>query len=139
VYGKLSAKLAAAMMSIPATKGFEIGAGFASVERYGSENNDEFVRKEKVESGDEKVVIGTRTNHAGGILGGISTGEDIVVRVAFKPTSSISKKQNTVDKDGNAVVLEIEGRHDPCVCLRAVPVVEAMMALVLVDIIQVSS
>ncbi|MFA4831471.1 MAG: chorismate synthase [Patescibacteria group bacterium] len=133
VFDKLSAVLAHAFMSIPAVKGFEIGDGFSCVEKFGSENNDEFVDKGKGEGGKGKVVIGTKSNHAGGILGGISTGEDIVVRVAFKPTSSISKKQQTFDRDGNEAVIEVKGRHDPCVCLRAMPVGEAMMAMVLAD------
>jgi chorismate synthase len=125
VFDKLSADLAKAMMSIPATKGFEIGDGFDCVGKKGSENNDEM---EAIDS-----VVHTKTNHAGGIVGGISNGEDIVLRVAFKPTSSIAKKQITVDKDGNEVEISVQGRHDPCVAVRAVPVVEAMTSLVLAD------
>ncbi len=125
VFDKLSASLAHGLMSLPAVKGFEIGDGFASVEKRGSENNDE------MEMVDGKVKA--KTNHAGGIVGGISNGEDIVLRVAFKPTSSIVKKQQTVDSSGKEVEIEVHGRHDPCVALRAVPIVEAMVNLVLVD------
>lgn len=125
VFDKLSADFAKAMVSIPAVKGFEIGNGFSCVEKFGSENNDEM----EVRNG----AVRTKTNHAGGIVGGISNGEDIVMRVAFKPTSSIAKKQQTVDSSGKEVIIEVCGRHDPCVALRAVPVVEAMAALVLAD------
>ncbi len=125
VFDKLSADFAKAMVSIPAVKGFEIGDGFSCVEKFGSENNDEM----EVRDG----VVRTKTNHAGGIVGGISNGEDIVMRVAFKPTSSIAKTQQTVDSCGREVDIEVHGRHDPCVALRAVPVVEAMAALVLAD------
>ena len=125
VFNKLDARLAQAMLSIPGAKGFEIGSGFKSVEMKGSDHNDEFLIKKG------KVV--TKTNHAGGVLGGVSNGMDIVFRVAFKPTSSIAKKQQTVDKKGNKKILEIKGRHDPCIALRAAPIVEAMAALVLAD------
>lgn len=125
VFDKLSADLARAIMSIPAVKGFEIGDGFACASSLGSQNNDEWVKKGK--------RIGTATNHAGGIIGGISTGEPIVVRFALKPTSSIGQEQKTVDKKGKSTSLEISGRHDPCVCPRAVPVGEAMVALVIAD------
>lgn len=125
VFDKLSADLAKALVSIPAVKGFEIGDGFACVEKYGSENNDE------LEISDGKVR--TKTNHAGGIVGGISNGEDIVLRVTFKPTSSIAKSQRTVNQSGEETTIEVRGRHDPCVALRAVPVAEAMMALTLAD------
>ncbi|MFH1030924.1 MAG: chorismate synthase [bacterium] len=125
IFDKLSADLARAIMSIPAVKGFEIGDGFLSARKRGSENNDE------LEIRDGKVI--TKTNHAGGIIGGISTGGDIVLRFALKPTPSIFKKQITVDKYGNTRDIEIQGRHDPCVCPRAVPVGEAMVALVLAD------
>jgi len=121
VFDKISADIAKAMMSINAVKGVEIGDGFASTEKLGSENNDVMSKN------------GFESNHAGGILGGISNGNDIIVRVAIKPTSSISKKQRTIDKNGNPVEFEITGRHDPCVAVRAVPVVEAMMALTLAD------
>ena len=125
VFDKLSADLAKAMVSIPAVKGFEIGDGFSCVEKFGSENNDELeIRNNQIR---------TKTNHAGGIVGGISNGEDIMMRVAFKPTSSIAKTQRTVDSCGREVDIEVHGRHDPCVALRAVPIVEAMAALVLAD------
>lgn len=127
VFDKLEADLAKALMSIPAIKGFEIGSGFSSAKMKGSEHNDEFIKDKKSGS------IRTRTNYAGGILGGISTGEDIIIRLAVKPTSSISKKQNTVDVKGNRKTIRIEGRHDPCICPRVVPVVESMIALVLAD------
>lgn len=125
VYNKLSAALAAAMMGINAAKGFEVGEGFAAASRKGSEHNDAFV----VENG--RVV--TRTNHSGGIQGGISNGQPVTFRVAFKPPASIAKPQATVDKDGKEVQLSVAGRHDPCVVPRAVPVVEAMAALVIAD------
>jgi len=125
VFGKLEAALAGAMLSIPATKGFEIGLGFAGTSLRGSEHNDPFVKK-----GDG---LGTATNNSGGVQGGISNGEPILMRVAFKPPATIGSPQNTVDFDGNDVVLEGKGRHDPCVVPRAVPIVEAMAALVLAD------
>jgi len=121
VYNKLDADLASAMMSINAVKGVEIGAGFASVAQLGSEH------------GDELTPEGFVTNHAGGILGGISTGQDIVVTIAIKPTSSIRIPRRSIDKHGRPVVVETEGRHDPCVGLRATPIAEAMLALVLMD------
>ena len=121
VYNKLDADLAAAMMSINAVKGVEIGAGFASVAQRGSEH------------GDELTPEGFVTNHAGGILGGISTGQDIVVRIAIKPTSSIRIPRRSIDKRGRPVIVETEGRHDPCVGIRATPIAEAMLALVLMD------
>jgi len=121
VYGKLDADLAAAMMSINAVKAVEIGAGFASVSQRGSEH------------GDELTLEGFVTNHAGGILGGISTGQDIVVTIGIKPTSSIRVPRRSIDKSGNAVTVETTGRHDPCVGIRATPIAEAMMALVLMD------
>jgi chorismate synthase len=126
VYDRLDADLAKAIMSINAIKGMEIGLGFRSVSLRGSEHNDEFYT-------DDMGRIRTRTNHAGGMLGGISNGEDIIVRLAVKPPSSISKSQHSVTKDGTAVDLEVQGRHDPCLCPRAVPVAEAMVALVLAD------
>lgn len=121
VYNKLDADLASALMSINAVKGVEIGAGFASVAQLGSEH------------GDELTPEGFVTNHAGGILGGISTGQDIVVTIAIKPTSSIRIPRRSIDKQGRPVVVETEGRHDPCVGLRATPIAEAMLALVLMD------
>ncbi|HEU4500234.1 MAG TPA: chorismate synthase [Nitrospira sp.] len=121
VYAKLDAELAAAMMSINAVKAVEIGSGFASVVQRGSEH------------GDELTPEGFVTNHAGGILGGISTGQDIVVTIGIKPTSSIRVPRRSIDKQGNPVTVETNGRHDPCVGIRATPIAEAMMALVLMD------
>ena len=126
VFDKLEAKLAQAMLSLPATKGFEIGSGFAGTRLRGSQHNDPFVRK-----GDR---LGTLTNYAGGTLGGISSGEPVLFRVAFKPVATIGQSQQTVDFDGRAVTLEAKGRHDPCVVPRAVPIVESMAALVLLDL-----
>lgn len=125
VFDKLEARLAQAMLSIPATKGFEIGSGFAGTRMRGSRHNDPFVSK-----GDR---LGTKTNFSGGVQGGISNGEPIVFRVAFKPVATIGLAQETVDFDGEPVALEAKGRHDPCVVPRAVPIVEAMAALVLID------
>lgn len=126
VFDKLEAELAKAMLSLPATKGFEIGSGFAGATMRGSEHNDIFYRNEEGQ-------IRTKSNRSGGIQGGISNGEDIVFRVAFKPTATILREQDTVDRDGNAVVLKARGRHDACVLPRAVPMVEAMVHLVVVD------
>jgi chorismate synthase len=126
VFDKLEADLAKAVMSLPATKGFEIGSGFAGSLQRGSEHNDAFVA-----TGDGSLR--TATNNSGGIQGGISNGEDIVLRVAFKPTATIRKAQQTVTSSGEPTVLEAKGRHDPCVLPRAVPMVEAMVALVLAD------
>jgi len=125
VFDKLSADLGKAMLSINAVKGFEIGSGFNGVAMRGSEHNDPFV----IENGNLKI----KTNHAGGTLGGISTGEDIYFRVAFKPVSTISKCQQTVNLEHLPVELEATGRHDPCVLPRAVPIVDAMSALVIMD------
>jgi chorismate synthase len=125
VFDKLSADLAKAMMSISAAKGIEIGTGFSAAAMRGSVHNDPFV----VTDGN----VRTATNHSGGIQGGISNGETIVFRVAFKPTSSVRKKQNTVDKAGSPAEITIEGRHDPCVVPRAVAVVEAMASLTIGD------
>ncbi len=121
VFDRLDADLAGALMSINAVKGVEIGAGFASVEQKGSEHRDEITR------------AGFLSNHAGGVLGGISTGQDVVATLALKPTSSIQVPGRTVDIEGNEVEVVTTGRHDPCVGIRAVPIAEAMMALVLVD------
>ncbi|KAK8671632.1 hypothetical protein V6N13_038222 [Hibiscus sabdariffa] len=126
VFDKLEAELAKAVMSLPATKGFEFGSGFAGTYLTGSEHNDEFFT-------DEHGRIRTRTNRSGGIQGGISNGEIINMRVAFKPTATISKKQQTVTREKKEIELIARGRHDPCVVPRAVPMVEAMVALVLVD------
>ncbi len=127
VFDKLEADLAKALLSIPALKGFEIGSGFAAARMKGSEHNDEFYKDKKTGR------IRTKTNFAGGILGGISTGEDIVVRVAVKPPSSIPKSQQTVDTAGRKRTITVEGRHDPCLCPRVVPVVESMIAVVIAD------
>jgi chorismate synthase len=127
VFDKLEADLAKALMSIPALKGFEIGSGFSATKMMGSEHNDEFIKDRKTGK------IRTKTNNAGGILGGISNGEDIIVRVAVKPPSSIPKAQETVDTKGRKRKIKVEGRHDPCLCPRVVPVVESMIALVLAD------
>jgi chorismate synthase len=125
VYEKLEAKLAQAMLAIPATKGFEIGSGFAGTRLRGSEHNDPFVLKE--------ARLGTTSNNSGGIQGGISNGEFIHFRVAFKPPATISQPQQTTNYQGESVILQAKGRHDPCVVPRAVPIVESMAALVLVD------
>lgn len=125
VFDKLEASLAQAMLSLPATKGFEVGSGFGGSRMRGSQHNDPFVKKGK--------GLGTATNHSGGIQGGISNGEPIVFRVAFKPPATIGLAQKTVDFDGRPATLEAKGRHDPCVVPRAVPIVEAMAALVLAD------
>ena len=127
VFDRLEAELAHAMLSLPATKGFEIGSGFAGTYLTGLEHNDEFYRK-------PDGTIGTRTNNSGGIQGGISNGEDIYFRVAFKPTSTIMKPQKTVNDKGEEILLDqVTGRHDPCVLPRAVPMVEAMAAIVILD------
>ncbi|MEM7015271.1 MAG: chorismate synthase [Verrucomicrobiota bacterium] len=125
VFDKLEADLAKAMMSLPATKGFEIGSGFAGTQLTGKEHNDEFYME-----GDH---VRTRTNRSGGIQGGITNGEPIFFRIAFKPTATILQAQPTVSSDGEDTELAARGRHDPCVLPRAVPMVEAMAALVLVD------
>ncbi len=126
VFDKTEALLAQAMLSIPATKGIEIGSGFAGSRMRGSEHNDAFIKR--------GVKLGTQTNYRGGIQGGITNGEPIVFRVAFKPPATISLPQKTVDFEGNDTVLEAKGRHDPCVVPRAVPIVESMAALALVDL-----
>jgi chorismate synthase len=126
VFDKIEALLAQAMLSIPATKGFEIGSGFAGSSMHGSAHNDVFIKK--------GGRLGTKTNYSGGVQGGISNGEPIVFRVSFKPPATISLPQKTVDFEGKDTVLEARGRHDPCVVPRAVPVVESMAALVLVDL-----
>ena len=121
VYDRLDAEIAYAMMNINAVKGVEIGAGFASMTQKGTEHSDEMTPQ------------GFLSNNAGGILGGISTGQDIVAHVAIKPTSSIRLERRSIDKDGNPAIVETHGRHDPCVGIRATPIVEAMLALVLMD------
>ena len=125
VFGKLDAELAHAILSIPACKGFEVGSGFEGINMTGSSHNDPFYN--------EQGRIRTRTNFSGGIQGGISNGENVLIRAAFKPTATIMKDQDTVDVDGNETILKGRGRHDPCVLPRAVPIVESMMALVLID------
>ena len=126
VFDKLEADLAKALMSLPATKGFEIGSGFAGTLLKGSEHNDAFLPS-------EAGRLRTATNNSGGIQGGISNGEEIRLRVAFKPTATIRKEQQTINAAGEATTLAAKGRHDPCVLPRAVPMVEAMVALVLAD------
>jgi len=127
VFDKVEALLAQGMMSLPATKGFEIGSGFAGTRMRGSQHNDPFVRKDG--------RLGTSSNRSGGTQGGITNGEPIVFRVAFKPPATIGTAQDTADFDGNPVTLEAKGRHDPCVVPRAVPIVETMAALILVDLV----
>ena len=125
VFDRLEADLAKAMMSLPATKGFEIGSGFDGTYLKGSEHNDLFeIRNDAVR---------TKSNRSGGVQGGISNGEELYFRVAFKPTATVLQNQRTVDENGNETELMGRGRHDPCVLPRAVPIVEAMTALVLVD------
>lgn len=122
VFSKLSALIGGAMFSIPAVKGVEIGDGFSLVEKPGSESNDEMTEE------------GFKSNHHGGVLGGLSSGEEIVVRLAIKPTSSLPKEQDSINKEGGVVKVVTKGRHDPCVAIRAVPIAEAMLALVLVNL-----
>lgn len=124
-FGKLHAQLGAAMLSINAVKGFEYGRGFAGVEERGSEQNDVFVPSEG--------GVTTKTNNSGGIQGGISNGQDVYFRVAFKPVATLLREQTTVDINGNEAVLQARGRHDACVLPRAVPVVEAMAAMTIID------
>lgn len=126
-YEKLEAKLAQGMLAIPATKGFEIGSGFAGTRMRGSQHNDPFIQKDQ--------RLGTTTNNSGGIQGGIANGEPILLRIAFKPPATISLPQQTVDFTGEAATLEAKGRHDPCVVPRAIPIVESMAALVLLDML----
>ncbi len=126
VFDKLEALLAQAMLSLPATKGFEIGSGFAGTAMLGSQHNDPFVRK--------GTGLGTLSNYAGGVLGGISSGEPVLFRVAFKPVATIGKTQQTADFSGAPTELAARGRHDPCVVPRAVPIVETMAAQVLLDL-----
>ena len=124
-FDKMEALLAHAMLSIPATKGFEFGSGFSGTELRGSEHNDEFISK--------NGKIGTKTNNSGGIQGGITNGEDIYFKVAFKPPSTIMKKQNSIFLNGEHALLEAKGRHDPCIVNRAVPIVESMASLTILD------
>ncbi len=131
-FGKLHAELGSAMLSINAVKGFEYGAGFAGVTMRGSEQNDVFVPS-------ESGGITTKTNFSGGIQGGISNGQDIYFRVAFKPVATLLREQTTVDLDGNPTIVKARGRHDACVLPRAVPIVEAMAAMVILDHIMLSN
>lgn len=131
VFHRAEAELARAFLSLPATKGFEVGSGFAGTRLKGSEHNDAYVNKDPSRGAGG---IGTATNRSGGVQGGITNGEPILCRVAFKPTATISLPQQTVDKQGKARTLEAKGRHDPCVLPRAVVIVEAMAALTLADL-----
>lgn len=138
VFDKLQARLAAAMLSINAAKGFEYGEGFAGVTQRGSEQNDIFVPATSPHSADDtslphRIPARTLSNHSGGIQGGISNGQDIVFRVAFKPVATLLCEQPTIDTHGQAVTLKARGRHDPCVLPRAVPIVEAMAAMTIAD------
>ena len=126
VFDKLEADFAKALMSLPASKGFEVGSGFRGTYLRGSDHNDEFLAS-------DANRLRTASNNSGGIQGGISNGEPIILRVGFKPTATIRKEQKTIDSAGNRTVLAAKGRHDPCVLPRAVPMVEAMVAIVLVD------
>lgn len=126
VFNKIEADLAAGLMSLGGIRGFEVGLGFRVAGLRGSEANDLLYKK-------DGGGLGFKTNNAGGLLGGITNGEDLIVRIAIKPTSSISKVQHTVDKEGNPRELKVKGRHDPCLCPRAVPIAEAMVNLVLAD------
>jgi len=130
-FGKLDAELAKALVSIGAVKGVEFGSGFAAAELSGKENNDE------MQSVNGKIKF--KSNNAGGVLGGISTGQNLIMRIAVKPTSSISQPQQTVDVKGKNKTVVTEGRHDPCICPRIVPVAEAMVALVLADALMVQN
>ena len=125
VFDKFDAVLSHALMSIGTIKGIEFGEGFGAIEMKGSDHNDSFI------SNDDD--ISTKTNHAGGILGGITNGQDVVCRLAIKPPSSISKSQTTVTKDGEKTEISVTGRHDPCICPRVVPVVESMAAIAVLD------
>ncbi|MCH9687201.1 MAG: chorismate synthase [Deltaproteobacteria bacterium] len=131
VFGKLSADLAAAMMSLPASRGFELGEGFAAARMRGSAHNDAFIPDPERQASTDGIR--TRTNRSGGIQGGLSNGETIRFAVAFKPVATIFQPQDTVDRQGNAASYTARGRHDPCVLPRAVPMVEAMAALVVCD------
>lgn len=146
-FDKLEAQLAHAMLSIPASKGFEIGSGFKCIEMLGSEHNDSFLKtsdkktdkkndkiNNKINNKPKKITkLKTLTNNSGGIQGGISNGEDIIFTVAFKPPATIKKPQRTSDINGNMTILQNKGRHDPCICPRAVPIVESMSAIVILD------
>jgi chorismate synthase len=143
-FDKLEAMLAHAMLSIPSTKGFEIGSGFDGTKLRGSQHNDMYIQKLSTtsitsNSSSSPIQLSTSTNRSGGIQGGISNGETIIFRVAFKPPATISMEQPTVDFNGQQSILKTIGRHDPCVVPRAIPIVEAMSALVLTDAILIQS
>lgn len=131
-FGKLHSLLGGAMLSINAVKGFEYGEGFAGVSWRGSEQNDRFVSNADARD-TSRLAVNTSTNHSGGIQGGLSNGEDIYFRVAFKPVATLLMEQETVDVEGNPATIDVRGRHDPCVLPRAVPIVEAMAAMVILD------
>jgi chorismate synthase len=131
VYERLEANLAKAMLSINATKGFEIGSGFEGTRMLGSEHNDQLIKE-----GEE---LKTKTNHSGGVQGGVSNGMPIEFKVAFKPVATLMKEQASIDKEGNEIIVKGKGRHDPCVVPRAVPIVEAMTALVLLDHLMINN
>lgn len=127
IFDKLDAEIAHGVLSLPATKGFEIGSGFSGTYLTGREHNDPFYKK-------EDGTVGTKTNNSGGVQGGISNGENLIIKVAFKPTSTIMQSQDTVNDKGDEIKLDnVKGRHDPCVTPRAVPMVEAMVAITLLD------
>jgi chorismate synthase len=134
VFHRAEAELARAFLSLPATKGFEIGSGFSGTRLKGSEHNDPFIAKVSSTGNSTGNSIGTESNRSGGVQGGITNGEPILCRIAFKPTATISQSQKTVDRDGNAAELSAKGRHDPCVLPRAPVIVEAMAALTLADL-----
>ncbi|MDR3276453.1 MAG: chorismate synthase [Treponema sp.] len=138
VFGKLDARIAGAILSIGAVKGIEFGAGFAAADGRGSELNDRPLPANRDVPGLGIPAMDFASNHAGGVLGGLSTGQSLVFRAAFKPVPSISRSQETLDSDGKIRVLSIAGRHDVCVCPRAVPVVEAMTAIVLADLLLIA-
>ena len=131
VFGKFQAMLASAMMSINAAKGFEYGDGFDAARQYGSEQTDNFYYT-------SDGHVGTRTNHSGGIQGGITNGSDVIFRVAFKPVATLPRLLDSIDDSGNNITLEVHGRHDPCVIPRAIPVVEAMTAMTVLDALLLS-
>jgi chorismate synthase len=131
VYERLEANLAKAMLSINATKGFEIGSGFEGTRMLGSEHNDQLIKEGK--------ELRTKTNHSGGVQGGVSNGMPIEFKVAFKPVATLMKEQASIDKEGNEIIVKGKGRHDPCVVPRAVPIVEAMTALVLLDHLMINN
>ena len=135
VFDKLDANLAKAILSIGAVKGFEIGDGFEAAKRKGSQNNDGFASREGAKG---RGGIYKKTNHAGGVLGGISDGSQVIFRAAFKPTPSIARAQETVNRQGQERTIEIKGRHDPVIVPRAVVVVEAMAALTVCDLVLLS-